>query len=156
MTPEITRRNLLQAIGIASCVPAIGGCVIGQEDGIRSGSLVIRNEDQAKHSVSYALTKVSQTEDRAPGPFSTKTPSGTPLEEREGRREISGGEEVVESDYISEPGTYFLTAELRSGDEDSGWVGLYEAANGGVAEEFFLIAISEDGDIDVTSTQTGA
>jgi hypothetical protein len=117
---------------------------------------VIRNEDQAKHSVSFALTKVSQTEDRAPGPFSTETPSGTPLEEREGKREVSGGEEVIESDYISEPGTYFLAAKLQSGEGDSGWVGLYEAADSGVAEEFLLIVISEGGDVDVTSVQTGA
>lgn len=150
------RRQVLQSVGVICASSLVSGCSFGSEGGLESGWLEIVNEDSESHTVTVTVQKVSDDKDDVPSDPVDKTPESKPISSRDHRFTVDADERRSREDFISEPGAYFVEARLDSGTTARGWIGLYQSAEGGVAEEYLEVAISGDEQMTVYAQQVGA
>lgn len=150
---ELTRRNTLKHTAGVCSLGLASGCM--SSGGPIPGSLHIENNDSSRHTVTLTVQKISEDSDDSYGPEFTVTPEKSPIEERTDKFTVDGGAEKIEQDYITQPGAFFVRAELHSGESGHGWIGLYKAGRNGeeVAEEYLDVNISEEGTIWVVGQQ---
>ncbi|ELZ28119.1 hypothetical protein C475_04920 [Halosimplex carlsbadense 2-9-1] len=71
------------------------------------------------------------------------TPEGEPIWRQSDEYRVTSDERVVASGILREPGAFFVRVGNEDGDHTAqGWIGLYEASGGGVAEDYLDISIS--------------
>lgn len=139
------RRAILSATGVLA-FSGFTGCLFGHGD--EPGLIEIHNEDNRDHTVAVTVEKTSQDDDDVRGrtTHGILTPTATPIWRRERTFEVPKKSDFRETDFLAEPGAFFIRTELDSGATSATWLGLYES-QGGVAEEKLVIHISEDGEI---------
>lgn len=143
MPSSWSRRAILHVTGAALGSTAIAGCLFGVADSRDAGTLVIRNDHSEDHTVTVHVTKTS-TDDDDVGPHDrTPDPESTPIWERDEQFTVQAGGTVHETDFVTEPGAYYVEARTEHGDTAHEWVGFYEAADGGVAEDAIYVTIDE-------------
>lgn len=140
-----SRRSFLRTTTILGA-PALAGCLSATADS-DAGTLVLSNDDDASHTVTLEVTKTSDDSDDVRG--HDETPKATPIWDREDAFSLDAGERKEESDYIAEPGAYFVKATLADGTEATEWLGLYEGADGEVAADTLYVTIREHGPVNV-------
>lgn len=146
---------MVQIIGSAFSVGIWSGCLNSSNSGPDSGDLEIENNDSDNHSVTVVTKKVSENSDDSYSDFVTRTPESTPIWKRNNTFEIDSEETFRRNEYLSEPGAYFVRVKLETGTSAQGWIGLYESANGGVAEQYIAISIDKGGSLTVFAPQSG-
>lgn len=145
MSPERSRRALLQAAGSTIGILALGGCLFGAGSERDAGSLAITNDHSEAHAVTVTVTKTSEDQDDTRPRDETPAPETTPVWEREERFQVESGERVAEEDFLTETGAFYLEARLEDGTREGVWVGLYKSAGGGVAVDAISVDIEDDG-----------
>jgi len=155
MYPKPSRRQTLQAFGLTCSSGLLSGCVSNTDSGPESGDLEIDNGDTESHTVTVVVEKISTNSDDSYSNFITRTPESTPIWAQESRFEVDASETVKRTDYITEPGAFFVQAQLETGASTQGWIGLYESASGGVAEQYLDITIKSDRSLTVVAPQSG-
>lgn len=149
MSPDRSRRALLQAAGSTVAITALGGCLFGAGPEQDAGSLAITNDHSEDHAVTVTVTKTSEDHDDTRPRDETPAPETTPVWEREDRFQVESGERVTEEDFLTETGAFYLEARLENGTRASAWVGLYKSAGGGVAVDAISVDIEDDGRLQV-------
>ena len=149
-TDGTDRRAVLLGATAALCSLAGCGALRGLDAAAADepGSVAIRNDDDRDHRVTVTVERVSDDPDDVPPPNSDRTPEGTTTTTyREDTFEVAAGETVNETEFVTDPGAYFVTVELETGARVTTWLGLYEDAAGGVAEEKLEVYVGRDGDV---------
>lgn len=149
MSPDRSRRALLQAAGSTIGIGALAGCLFGAGSERDAGSLAITNDHSEAHAVTVTVTKTSEDQDDTRPRDETPAPETTPVWKREDRFQVESGERVTEQDFLTETGAFYLEARLENGTHDSVWVGLYNSAGDGVAEDAISVYIEDDGRLQV-------
>lgn len=140
---SLTRRNVLRVTGGTFGLSGLSGCIIGGfSDPPGGGDLVIFNSDSKEHTVTVTVSKVSESDDTRPK-GETPNPEATPIWKRSERFTIPADDDLEQREFVTEPGSFFVVAELATGDRDTYWWGLYQAS-GGVAETALLLEIHND------------
>ncbi len=148
--PSIPRRKLLQFSGVV-CLCGVAGCV---GNAIDPGTLVITNNDDRPHTCTVTIIKTSDSdEDVPPRPHEAPGPTRPPHWQRDFQFEIPAGADRTQSDFLTEPGAYYIKATTETGPSDTNWLGLYSAGSDGeqVAESFIAILIFEDASLTVST-----
>jgi len=73
---------------------------------------------------------------------------------RDDQFSVDANKRIVRKEYITEPGSFFVRAQLETGTIDHGWIGLY-SASGGLAEEYMDINIHNANSMLVAAQQVG-
>lgn len=137
------RRSFLSMTGIVA-LPGLAGCLTNTGD--HPGSLEISNDCGEAHTVTVTVQKVSEDNDRFTWnpQEDPPTPSTTPLWRRERTFEVPANSDIKETEFITEPGLFFVEVELDTGATASTWLGLSESAAGTVIEDKVEVHIMED------------
>ncbi len=135
----------------------VAGCVTSGDDGPVAGDLLIRNTDSEAHTVAVTAEKTSTDDDAVPPERTAAAPAATPLRERSGEYRVTSDDRTVVSEFLREPGAFFVRVRIEGGDHTArGWIGLYEASGGGVAEEYLDVSISEGDRLRLSAQVAGA
>ncbi|MFC7228179.1 hypothetical protein N0B31_12270 [Salinirubellus salinus] len=141
------RRALLGACSLA----VLPGCGVFRgldaAAAAEPGSVAIQNDDDRDHRVTVTVEQVSDDAEDVPPPSADRTPAAGTTRSREATFEVAGGGTVQETEFVTEPGAYFVTVELETGARATTWLGLSERAAGGVAGERLEVYVGGDGDV---------
>lgn len=143
------RRTVLAVVGATGSF-VLGGCVLDL-DPVQAGTLVIDNEHDQAHTVTVVVSKTSESdEDIPPG---GATPTTAPLWKRESTFEVPAGGRVRKSEFVTEPGAFYIEVRTEMGETAATWFGLYPAGPEGeqVAEGYIAVDIYEDGRLNVST-----
>lgn len=154
MPSSWSRRGILHVTGSTLGSTALSGCLFGIADGADAGTLVIRNDHSEDHTVTVHVTKTSTSDDDIGGHNRTPDPESTPIWEQKEQFPVEAGKTVNEENFITETGAFYVEAQTENGESDSHWVGFYEAAGGGVAEDAIYVTIDEEGRVTVYATHS--
>lgn len=124
----------------------MSGCL---SDTPPAGGLVITNDHSEAHTVTVTVTKTSEDDDDLVHYDETPPASPTPIWTRESQFTVGPDERMERKQFVTETGAFYLEAELATGERDTGWVGFYEAMDGGVAEDTIMVDIAGDGRISI-------
>lgn len=152
MPSDRSRRRFLHGTGATLGCTAVSGCLFGIASGADAGTLVIRNDDSEEHTVTISVTKTSEDDDDIGRHDETPSSETEPIWEREERFTVGGDDEARHADFLTETGAFYLDARSETDARDDEWVGLYDAADGGVAEDAIFVDIDEDGRVNVRAT----
>lgn len=145
MPSACRRRKFLQGTGAIVGITASSGCLSLVDSGYPPGTLVVSNEQAESHTVTVTVEKTSDDDDDIHG-GQTPSPATTPIWEREVQVTVEGQAKVVQKDFITEPGAFFLEARVENLELERTWVGFYEA-DGGIAEDAIFLDIQENGQV---------
>lgn len=154
MPSSWSRRGVLHGIGAALVSTASSGCVFGIADSPDAGTLVVRNDHADAQTVIVHVTKTSTSDDDTRPRDETPDPESTPIWERDEQFTVDAGETTNVEGFVTEPGAYYVEARTESGASSHEWVGFYEAADGGVAEDAIYVTIDEAGDVTVYASHS--
>lgn len=149
MPSNWSRRTVLTGTGALFGESLVSGCLSGSPP---AGGLVIANDHSKAHTVTVMVTKTSEDDDDLVEYGETPPASPTPIWTRDAQFTVSGDERLHRKQFITETGAFYLEAQLATGERDTGWVGLYEAMDGGVAEDTIFVDIAGDGQITIFAT----
>lgn len=131
--------------------------MLGGDDGPVAGDLSIRNTDSDGHTVAITVEKTSDDDDGVPTGATTDTPEAEPIWERTDEYRVASDEHTVVSGFLEDPGAFFVQARIEDGDRTvQGWVGLYEASGGGVAEDYLDVSLAEGDRLRLSAQVVGA
>ena len=138
-----SRRRALQVTSSVLGLTILSGCLSGFANNPDPGALVIDNNHSEEQTVTVAVTKTNEDESETRRHDQTPLPETTPIWERDEQFTIGAGETLRQESFLTETGAFYLEVRLENGEHASNWVGLYEAAGGGVAEDAIYIDIYE-------------
>lgn len=144
-----SRRTVLQRTVATVGALAVSGCLSGQPP---AGALVITNDHSEAHTVTVTVTKTSEDTDDLVRYNTTPPADTTPIWKRQEQFTVDADERMQQDEFITEPGAFHLAAELATGRRDTGWVGYYEAADGGVGADTIFVEIAGTGFVDIYAT----
>lgn len=141
----MNRRAFLSASGVL-VFSGFAGCLFGRGD--EPGLIEISNEHDQDHTVTVTVEKTSEDDDDVRGrtTYDIMTPTSTPIWRRERTFDVPANSDFRETEFLTEPGAFFIEVELDSGATSATWLGLYDS-QGGVAEEKLVIDIDVDGQV---------
>ena len=149
---DVYRRTLLGACG---SLATLGGCqaLRGLDAAAAggAGAVVLRNDDDRPHRVMVTVERVSDGPDDVPPANSGRTPGDDAVLDGERTFEVPAGETVRAPAFVTEPGTYFVTASVTDGATASEWFGLSEGATGGVTGRRVEVYVGRDGGVAVAT-----
>lgn len=142
MNRRSSRRGLLSLLG-GLCTLTLGsGCLSGA--GQPGGSLYVDNRSSTDYTLTLTVEKISDETDADKGPAIVPTPEGPPMSERMVELSVSAYSETHRSQFLEEPGTFFVQVRTESGQTGRSWIGLYRTTDGGVGGEYVEITFYED------------
>lgn len=144
MVTSRSRRFVVRSV-VSLGVISLSGCLFGIGRGPDAGTLVITNGRTERHKIEIRVTKTSEDYEDTRFHDQTPDPETTSIWEREATFSIGADGRVKETDFLTETGAFYIEVELETGEIGSGWLGLYDAARGGVAENALRVDISEGG-----------
>ena len=148
------RRRFLHTTGSALGVTVLSGCLFGLASEHPAGTLVITNDHSEEHTVTFTVRKTSDDEDDIRRHDQTPSSETSPIWEREEQFMIGAGKKEKQDEFISETGAFYLEALLENGERDSDWVGFYDAADGGIAEDVIFVDIEDDARVNLYATHS--
>lgn len=122
-----SRRSVLA--GVAGAF-GLAGCLDGSD--LEAGDLSIDNRTDADQTVEVRLEKHGEGDDAIPdGADRAAANDSTPLSERTFQYDVPAGERTRKSQFVEQPGTYFVDASVV-GSDDRGWEWVtYSASSAG-------------------------
>lgn len=130
-----TRRSVLT--GLLGTI-ALSGCIFGDE--WESGDLVVRNRHTGSTQVDLTLEKHYETP-RDDIPTSGPPPEDDPIWDRSESFDLQAEGTVHEPGYVEEVGTYYVTATVQGGGNDTMWL-VFAQAGDGIGGPAILITVS--------------
>lgn len=114
------RRSLLATFGTAmgSLFAGCGWFPLNSQ-AAESGALVVTNTQNTTHTVTVRAGLHSDRPDS--DSRGIETPTGTAREQVTERIEIAPGEELTQNNFITDPGSYYVTAQTESGLHGATW-----------------------------------
>ena len=131
--------------------------MLGGDDGPVAGDLSIRNTDSEGHTVAISVDKTSDDDDGVPTGATTDTPEAEPIWERTDEYRVASDEHTVVSGFLEEAGAFFVQVRIEGGNRSAqGWIGLYDASGGSVAEDYLEVSIAEGDRLRLSAQVVGA
>lgn len=124
----LTRRETLLSLTAAGAI-SLSGCPSPYRRN-PAGRLTITNNRGQEHTVTLTVTKTSQDRGYLRRVSTTPAPETTPIWTHEQTVTIGPRGEIIEDNYIDEPGAFYLEARLDTSETDIKWFWLAESARG--------------------------
>lgn len=154
MPSNRSRRGFLHVTGSTLGCTALSGCLFGLASNPPAGTLVTTNDHSEGHTVTVTVTKTSENDDEIRRHDQTPSPETTPIWEREEEFIVGADKRTKQENFITETGAFYLEVQVDNGERDSDWVGFYDAAGGGIAEDAIFVDIEEDGRVNISATHS--
>lgn len=138
--PIVSRRSVLTATTAFGAVTGSGCFGAANWFGPDAGDMVIDNDSDERHTVAITVTKVSEDDDDIKPREERPDPETEPIWERTFEVVLASGEDVIEREFVTEPGAFFVEATVDESGWGSGWISLYEATNG-IAEDVIYVVV---------------